>query len=231
MLGRSRAVRCLVCFAPQADVAGGIVVGAIGVDAYRHLRGRNNHLLLATLPLLLGVHQLVEAFVWWGVEGEVPHDVGRVALWIYLLIAFVVLPMFVPFAVLALEPTARRRWLMAPFIGLGAGVSAVLLAAMLRAPIDVAERPYHLAYSLSVSHGGLVVALYVVAICGALLFSGYRHVAIFGFANLLAVAILARITLDGFASLWCAYAALSAGAIAFHMRYAKPHRATPYLLT
>ena len=77
----------------------------------------------------------------------------------------------------------------------------------------------------------LVVALYVVAICGALLFSGYRHIAIFGLANLAVVALLARLTLDGFTSLWCAYAALAAAAIALHMRYAKPHRETPYLLT
>jgi hypothetical protein len=220
-----------VCFSAQADIVGGTLVAAIGVDAYRHLRGRSSHFLLATLPVLLGVHQLVEAFVWWGVDGHVPQAVGRVALWTYLLIAFVVLPIFVPFAVLALEPTTRRRWQMAPFLALGAGVSAVLLAAMLDAPIDAATHSYHLSYSVQLSHGGLVVALYVVAICGALLFSGYRHIAIFGLANLAAVVVLARLTLDGFTSLWCAYAAIAAAAIAIHMRYAKPHRETPYLLT
>ena len=207
------------------------MVAAIGVDAYRHLRGRSSHLLLATLPLLLGAHQLVEAFVWWGLQGEVPHVVGRVALWIYLLIAFVVLPMFVPIAVLAVEPTARRRWRMAPFVALGAGVTVALFTAMLRAPVEVVEHPYHLEYVIRISHGGFVVALYVVAVCGSLLFSGYRDVEIFGFANLVAVALLAWLTLDGFASLWCGYAAVSAGAIALHMRFAKPHRAAPYVLT
>jgi hypothetical protein len=220
-----------MCFSAQADVVGGIVVGAIGVDACRHLRGRNDHLLLAALPVLLGVHQLDEAFVWWGVERRVPHDVGRVALWIYLLIAFVVLPMFVPFAVLALEPTHARRWRMAPFIVLGFFLSVDLLASMVRGPIGATHHPYHLAYDIPVSHGGVVVALYVLAVCGSLVFSGYRHVEIFGFANIVAVAILAWLTLDGFASLWCGYAALSAGAIALHMRYAKPHREAPYVLT
>jgi hypothetical protein len=95
----------------------------------------------------------------------------------------------------------------------------------------VVEHPYHLEYSIDISNGGFVVALYVVAVCGALLFSGYRHVEIFGVANLVAVALLVWLTLDGFASLWCAYAAVSAGAIAFHMRFAKPHRAAPYILT
>jgi hypothetical protein len=226
-----RAVPCLMCFSAHADVVGGIVVGAIGVDSCRHLRGRNDHLLLAALPLLLGVHQLDEAFVWWSVEGRVPHDVGRVALWIYLLIAFVVLPIFVPFAVLALEPAGQLRRRMAPLLALGIGVSAVLFVAMLRGPIGVTHHPYHLAYSLQMNHVGLVIALYVGVVCGALLFSGYRHVEIFGLANLVAVAILAWLTIDGFASLWCAYAALSAGAIALHMRYAKPHRDAPYLLT
>ncbi len=224
-------LRCGVCFSAQADVVGGVIVVAIGVDAFRHLRGRSSHLLLATLPVLLGAHQLVEAFVWWGLQGQVPHAVGRVALWIYLLIAFVVLPMFVPFAVLAVEPTARRRWRMAPFVAVGAGVTIALLMAMLSAPIDVVEHPYHLEYVIRISHGGVVVALYVVAVCGALLFSGYRHIEIFGFANLVAVAVLAWLVMDGLASLWCAYAAVSAGAIALHMRFARPHRAAPYVLT
>ena len=127
-------LRCGVCFSPQADVVGGIVVGAIGVDAYRHFRGRNSYLLLASLPLLLGAHQFVEALVWWGLRGEVPHSVGRVAMWAYLLIVFVVLPLFVPVAVLAIEPTAGRRRRMAPFVALGAGVTAVLFMAMLRSP-------------------------------------------------------------------------------------------------
>jgi len=208
-----------------------LVVTAIGVDACRHLRGRNDHLLLAALPVMLGVHQLVEAFVWWGVEGHVPHAVGRAAIWIYLLIAFVVLPIFVPVAVSALEPTLARRWRMAPFVVLGTGVSAVLLYAMLRSPVGATEKRFHISYDVTLSHGGFIVVLYIIAVCGALLFSGYVHIELFGFANLVAIAILAWLTLDGFASLWCGYAALSAGAIALHMRYAKPHRETPYVLT
>jgi hypothetical protein len=153
------------------------------------------------------------------------------AVWLYLLIAFVVLPVFVPLSVLVLEPTRHRKWRMLPFVGLGAIVSAVLLAAMVSGPVEATAQPYHIAYSIRLSNGGFIVVLYVIAICGALLFSGYRHVLIFGIANLVAVAIIARLTINGFASVWCGYAALSAGAIALHMRYAKPHREKPYVLT
>jgi hypothetical protein len=220
-----------VCFSPQADIVGGVVVTAIGIDSWRNLRGRNNHMLLATLPLLLGAHQLIEAVVWLSLEGHLPHGLGRVAVWLYLLIAFVVLPVFVPLAVLVLEPTRHRKWRMLPFVGLGAIVSTILLVAMLRGPVEATAHPWHIAYSIRLSNGGLVVVLYVIAICGALLFSGYRHVLLFGLANLVAVAVIARLTINGFASVWCGYAAVSAGAIALHMRYAKPHREHPYLLT
>jgi hypothetical protein len=179
----------------------------------------------------LGVHELVEDFVWWGLQGHVPHETGRVALWAYMVIASVVLPVFVPLAVLMFEPTVRRRRTMAPFVALGVVVSTVLLVAMLRGPVSAARHPWNLSYSIELHHAVIIVGLYIVAICGALLFSGYRHIVVFGLGNLAAVVALAALTADGFASLWCVYAAISAGAIALHMRYAKPHRAEPYVLT
>jgi hypothetical protein len=217
-----------VCFSPEGDLVGGIAVVAIGVDALRHLRRRNDHLALAALPLLLGFHQIDEAFVWWGLRDMVPHEVGRVAMWIYLLIAFVVLPIFVPIVIMLLEPTARRRWRIAPFLAIGTAVSAVLLETMLRNHPTVTLGAYHLAYSLGLQHGIIIIGFYIVATCGSLLASGFRHIVVFGLANLVAVVVLARLSADGFASLWCFYAAIACGAILLHMRYAKPHRATPY---
>lgn len=220
-----------MCFSPEGDLAGGLVVTTIGIDACRHLRGRSNYLLLAATPLLLGAHQIDESLVWWSLQGHVPHLAGRIATWIYLVIAFVVVPILVPLAILRLQPTARRQLVIAPFVVLGAAVAADLLATMLRGPVTVKLGSYHLAYSIGLRHGLVVIGLYIVATCGSLLFSGYRHILIFGLANVVAVVILARLTADGFASLWCFYAALASGAISLHMRFAKPHRANPYALT
>ena len=51
-----------------------------------------------------------------------------------------------------------------------------------RGPIGVKLAPYHLSYGVRVTDGLLIVVLYVVAVCGALLISGYRNVVIFGAA-------------------------------------------------
>jgi len=220
----------LVCFSPEGDLAGGLVVTAIGVDTCRHLRGRKEYLLLAVVPLVLGVHLLIETFVWWQLRGDVPYELGRIATWSYLLIALVVVPVLVPLAVLMLEPTQGRRMLIAPFVVLGVAVAVDLLVTMLHGPVTVRLGSYHLAYSIGLRHGVLVVGLYVLATCGSMLASGYRDIVVFGLANLAAVIVLARLTADGFTSLWCFYAALACGAICLHMRYGRPHRAHPYVL-
>ena len=89
--------------------------------------------------------------------------------------------------------------------------------------------PYHLSYGVRVSDGLVVVVLYVVAVCGPLLVSGYRSVALFGVVNLVAVIVIARLTISGFASVWCGWAAVSSAAITLHCRFAKPRlkRARP----
>lgn len=220
-----------MCFSPEGDLVGGLAVTAIGIDACRHLHGRNNQLLFATVPLVLGFHQLDESLVWWWLEGPVPSSVGRVAMWIYLLIAMVVVPILVPLAIWKLEPTSRRRWIIAPFLGLGIVVAIVLFITMLEGPVSVRLGAHHLAYSIGLHDGILIIGLYVLATCGSLLCSGYRDIVFFGLANLIAVVVLARLTADGFASLWCFYAAIASGFISLHMRLGRPHRAMPYALT
>ena len=220
-----------MCFSPEGDIAGGVVVTAIGIDALRHLHHRKDHLALAALPLVLGFHQIDEAFVWFGLQGHVPEGLGRVATWIYLVIAFVVLPILVPIVVMLLEPTARRKWRMVPFLAIGTGVSAVLLETMVRNHPTVVLGDTTSPTRSGCSTGWSIIGLYIVATCGSLLASGFRDIVFFGVANVVAVAILARLSADGFASLWCFYAALACGAILLHMRYAKPHRAAPYAMS
>ena len=214
-----------MCFSAAADVVGGVVIGAIGVDVLRHVDGRRRYALLAVLPLLLALHQLDEAFVWWGLQGHVPSTLGHIATWIYLAFAFVVLPVLVPVAILVLEPAGRRRLLMVPFVVLGAVVAGVLLAAMVRGPVTATLGPHYVGYSTDLHAGRLVVMLYVTATCGALILSGVRDIARFGVINLIAVVLLARLTIDGFASLWCAWAAISSAAFAIHLRYPTPRLA------
>jgi len=212
-----------VCFSPMGDLVGGTAVLAIGLDACRHVKGRSENLAIATLPLLLGLHQIDEAFVWWGLQGHVSRGVGNIAMWIYLIFALVALPVLVPLLLAIFEPSRVRRVRYVPFILLGFVVSAVTMNAMLARSPTVRLGAYHLAYSVGLTRGVLLIGLYIVATCGSMFVSGNRTLQYFGFANLVAVIVLALLCADGFTSLWCFYAALLSGAIALHLRRRDPN--------
>ena len=190
----------------------------VGVDALRHVT-EPKQIALAALPLLFGLHQLSEAFVWWGLQGHVPNSVERVALWIWLLFAFVALPVLLPVAVDLVERSKTRRRVIGALAGLGFGVAAALAIAIFRGPISAAIEGHHVAIQVdAVSHGGLLTTLYVVAACGALLACSYRDIATIGVLNLIAVPVLMWLTVSGFVSLWCFWAAIVSVVIASHLR-------------
>jgi hypothetical protein len=207
-----------MCFSAEADLVAGLIVGAIGVDAVRHVR-RRSEWLLASIPLVLAAHQLIEVAVWRGLDGQVAHGVWWPAMLVYLTIAFGVVPVLLPVAVAALEPPARRQRLTG-FIVAGCVVAGVLMIALVRGPVRAVIESRHVAYHVRLWHGGLVVVFYVVATCGPLLFSSFRHVRRYGVLNLVAVCGLAWLDQSGLISLWCVWAAITSVAIAAHLRTA-----------
>jgi hypothetical protein len=207
-----------MCFSPDADaVVGGIVV-VIGLDALRHVR-EPKQIVLASLPVLFGLHQLDEALVWLGLQGRIPESIGRVGIWIYVLFALAALPALVPIAVLAIERSTARRRVIGAFSALGIGVGVALGVSMFRGSVNAAIDGRHVAYDVSALHqGGQVTALYVLAACGALVLCSYRDIAALGLLNLVAVPVLMWLTVSGFISLWCFWAAIVSVVIDYHLR-------------
>lgn len=206
-----------VCFSPEADLIAGVVVTVVGVDALRHVR-HHREAVLAGLPVLFGIHQLVEVPVWWGFDGRVAADLAGRAAWLYLAIAFGIIPWIVPLAVHRFEEDQRRRVWMRRLTWLGAAVAVGLTLPILLEPVAVFDAGSHIVYSPHLVQGGLLTFLYVVATCGALVLSSDRVVAGYGWMNLVMVSGLATLLVTGVVSLWCVWAAVASIAIALHLR-------------
>lgn len=205
-----------MCFSPEVDLVVGVVTCGVGIDAVRHVR-RRNELPLAAVPIVLGVHELVEVIVWWGLRGHLDRDVWHPAAWVYLVIAFGVVPVLAPFAVAALEPERHRARAYA-FTALGAAVASALTYAVVRGPIHASIDGHHIAYRADLWQGNLLVGLYVFATTGALLSSSWRVVRWFGAANLVAALLLMWFNANGLISLWCIWAAVMSIGVALHLR-------------
>jgi hypothetical protein len=212
-----------VCYSPEADLIAGLVVGAVGIDAVRHVDDRRN-LALAAVPLVLATHLLVEAVAWWSLEGSVSPAAGNLAVSVYLIIALGVLPVLVPYAVMRSEPDRHRRARMVPLVVVGIGVSIVLLFGMATNPHGATIGGRYLAYNTVDPFYGLTAGFYVLAVCAPFLMSSQRRLVIFGVANIVVLTLLSVLLSSGLISLWCFWAAVSSVVIARHIRETSTNR-------
>jgi hypothetical protein len=205
-----------MCFSAEADLVGGIIVSGVGVDALRNVRHKRE-IAIAALPVVFGLHQIIEAFTWWSLEGRLGAAIGDVSTAAYLAIAFS-LPVAVPLALALIEPNLRRTRWMLPFVALGAVISAILLAEVVSGPVSAEIATRYIAYHPGLSYGGQITVLYVIATCAPLLMSTVRRFVVFGLFNLVAVTALGWLTAAAVISLWCAWAAVTSIVIAIHFR-------------
>ncbi|MFI7502905.1 DUF6629 family protein [Streptomyces sp. NPDC049687] len=189
-----------MCWSATADLVAGACIGAVGVACVARVRGGRD-LPLAALPLLLGVHQIVESVVWDSGGG------GGVATVVWAVIALPLLAVWVPVGVwCAALPHARRRLL--PPLAAGAATATALAYALATGPVSAEIRGHTVGYALGLSHPPVLLVGYLLATVGSLLLSGDRR--LLGLGVLVAVGALACWALWRleFVSTWCAFAAV-----------------------
>jgi hypothetical protein len=204
-----------MCFSENADIVAGALLTPIGIASLREVRCWRE-VPFASLPLLFALHQFTEAFVWAASMGDVSHHVGRVAAIIYVAFALPVLPTLLPVSVLLLEPRNVRKRVV-PFVVLGLIVSADLAIEMIRNPITVTVHTHSLGYGVGLSYGYAWAVLYVIAVVGPSLLSGYRSIVAFGTFNLVGLVVVAILYVEAFASFWCILAGISSVLVLLHM--------------
>ncbi|WP_431682352.1 DUF6629 family protein [Kitasatospora sp. KL5] len=199
-----------MCWSAEADAAAGVLVAGLGTVCLLRVRDPRR-LPLAALPLLLGVHQLVEAAVWLGEDGRIGAGPAQAARTVWALIALPLLPLLVPFgAWCAAGPGGARRRQLGWLAALGAVVAVPLAVAVLRHPVAAEVRHHTLAYAVGVPWAPVPTAAYLLATIGSLVVSGDRALRRLGLVMGAGAVVCAVLWRAAFASTWCALAALAA---------------------
>jgi hypothetical protein len=180
---------------------------------------------VGALPLLFGLHQLVEGFVWLGLRGQVSAGVGDIAKETYIVFAHAVLPALVPLGFTLLEPDRRRARWMWPLVAAGVLLGTYLLWQITAYPVGALEQARCIDYTTHTPNDLLIGALYVLVTCGPALMSSRRHLRWFGAVSLVGVIAAALVRLDELTSLWCVYVALVSVLILEHFRRQTPRAA------
>ena len=215
-----------MCFSPQADFTAGAVITGVGVQTLRRVRVRRE-LIVGALPLLLGIHQLLEGFVWLGLRGEVSPGLGDTAKEAYIVFAHAILPALVPLGFTLLEPERRRARWMWPVVGLGLFLGAYLLWQVTAYPVGAQLQARCIDYTTRTPNDLVIGVLYVVVTCGPALISSRRYLRWFGVVSLVGVIAAALVRVDELTSLWCVYVALVSVLILEHFRRQRAFEAAP----
>jgi hypothetical protein len=204
-----------MCFSENADLVAGAVLTPIGIAALREVRCWRE-VPFASLPMLFALHQFTEAFVWAADHGHVSAHVGHVAAVAYVIFALPVLPTLLPVSVLLLEPR-RVRLRVAPFVVIGLVVTTYLSIAMATHGVSVTVHEHSLGYGTGLTNGYFWAVLYVVAVVGPSILSGYRSIVAFGVFNLVGLIVVAALYVEAFASFWCILAGITSVLVLLHM--------------
>ena len=211
-----------MCFSASVSFAAAGALLAGGVLTVRKAQHKRE-LPYAVIPLLFGVQQLIEGVIWLTFRFDSPVLNPAMTL-LYSLFSHVLWPIYVPFAVLLLEPVRWRRKALAAFLAAGLGTGLYLLVSMFLFPIVSRPVGGHIEYHSPHFFVGTVVAGYLAATCISMLFSTHRAVKLFGIAALLSFVVSYAVYTQWFFSIWCLFAAILSGIVFLHFTAAPSPR-------
>ena len=122
-----------MCFSATASFSAGALLLGIGALTLRWaLATRQRRALpFAAIPMLFAIQQLIEGVIWLTFRVDAPL-LNSVLTHVYSFFSHVLWPVYVPVAVLLMEPNGWRRRALTACIAAGAAVGTYLLYVLAR---------------------------------------------------------------------------------------------------
>ena len=203
-----------MCFSATASFSAGAILLGLGTLTLKSAR-RPRELVLAAIPLLFAIQQLIEGVIWLTFSADAPL-LNSVLTHVYLYFAHVLWPVYVPVAVLLMEPTAWRRRALFVFVAAGAALSVYLLYVLLAFPVVSRPTGQHIEYDSPLFFAAAVMTLYLLSTTVSPLLSTHRMVQVFGVLALLSFGAAYTFYATWFISVWCFFAALLSAVVYLH---------------
>ena len=210
-----------MCFSASASFIAGAALSTVGVATLRMTK-RKGEIPLATIPLLFGMQQISEGLIWLSFRSDSSLPDATLTL-VYSLFSHVLWPIYVPFAVLMLEPAPWRRKTLYAFLAIGTAAGLYLLINMVRFPITSQLAGAHIEYVSPHFNAFVVMGSYLAGTCLSALLSSHKIVNIFGAVALLLFVAVYQIYTLWFISVWCFFAAVLSAVVYLHFR-TREHR-------
>lgn len=195
-----------MCFSATASFTGGAVLLGFGAATLGRV-ARPAEVPYALIPALFGIQQLIEGGLWLSLPDGSSH-LSNILTHSYAFFSHVWWPIFVPLAVLFIEPDRKRRRILAGLAAAGGIAGLYLLYFWAADPTTAQVVGSHILYISPHFFIGPILALYVLSTCVSSLVSSHAAVRWFGAAASLSLAAAYLFYAMWFISVWCFFAAI-----------------------
>lgn len=206
-----------MCFSATASFSAGAFLLGLGTLTLKSAR-RPRELPFAAIPLLFAIQQLSEGVIWMTFSYEAPL-LNAVMTHVYSFFSHVLWPVYVPVAVLLIEPPGWRRQALLAFVAAGVAVGAYLLYVLIAFPVVSRPTGQHIEYVSPHFFAVVSMTLYLLSTTISLLLSTHRTVKFFGVLALLSFAAAYWFYTTWFISVWCFFAALLSAVVYLHFKF------------
>ena len=195
-----------MCFSATASIVAGTALSAVGVVTTAKAK-QKAEVPYALVPLLFGVQQLTEGFVWLSFSWHATV-LNAITTYVFSLFAFVLWPLYVPFAVGLLETVPWRKKAIHVCQILGLTVGLYLLYSHASSPVTSEIVSRHVVYNNSHFYEFVVMIFYFIATIVSCLFSSKKIINMFGVLAFLSAMTTYWFYSQAFVSVWCFFAAV-----------------------
>lgn len=204
-----------MCFSATASFTAAAFLLGLGSLTLKSARGPRER-PFAAIPLLFAIQQLSEGVIWLTFRYEAPL-LNTVMTHVFSFFSHVLWPIYVPVAVLLIEPPGPRRQALLAFVVAGLAVGLYLLYILVAFPVVSRPTGQHVEYVSPHFFAALAMTLYLLSTTVSLLLSTHQTVKLFGALSLLSFAAAYGFYATWFISVWCFFAALLSGVVYRHL--------------
>lgn len=198
-----------MCFSAGASFAGGAIITTIGVLTVRK-NTEPSRRLFAAIPLVFGVQQVSEGFVWVALQSGGPELMLTIATYVFLFAALILWPSMIPLSVMLMEPSPRRRKALIAFLAIGVATSLCYGSGIFFNEVTPEISSHHIKYTNDFPRllANITFGTYLLATLVPLFISGVRKMWMFGALMAASCLITGVFYKEYLTSVWCFFAAL-----------------------
>jgi hypothetical protein len=209
-----------MCFSASVSFGASAILLGTGICAIKKTESPRM-LVFAGLPILFGVQQLFEGILWLTFSNPELDSWQNISIYLFIIFAQVILPIWVPFAVWLMEPNKARKKVLTYFIMLGGILSAYILYCLFIYEVSAFIEGRHIRYQLDFPNLVLRLSLIFLTSVVPVFLSSLRLMKLLGGALLGSLILTAIFFFYSVLSVWCFFAAILSVMVLFVVAYNK----------